>query len=418
MPSNGVEGFSYAWDFGNGLSSNLENPSTQVYNEPGTYYVNYEATVDTTGHWLTQVKVETASCDDIPIPLVSDGSPEIYIRVLDVDGNWLHESAYTMDMAPPITFDLNIELFPNESYTLQIWDEDGGIDGTDDLCGEININTESSGLLSNNDVSAQLTILHPVTTITSLDSVTVYPLPAAPIVGPVELTNLCEGERVVLNIENYTTGIQWYQDETIVSNDTEFEVAETGNYWAQYTDENGCTALSDTWEITFTGLPNQPAFTNDNNVLSLFESVILPDFYGLQWYLDGVLLEGETTNSICAEESGQYTLTMTDLVTGCSNSFFSNIIVNDNYDCTVGLEELHSLEVDIFPNPFGNQLHIQTDMPMQKIRLWNNNGQIVLEQDSPNTNSILLETHALQAGFYVLELQTNVGAEFLKVVKK
>ena len=55
VPSNGADGFSYVWDFGDNTGFEGENPPAHTYNEPGTYYVSYHATVDTAGYILESV---------------------------------------------------------------------------------------------------------------------------------------------------------------------------------------------------------------------------------------------------------------------------------------------------------------------------------------------------------------------------
>ena len=53
---------SYLWDFGNGNMSNAENPTPQIYNNPGTYVVNYEAYSTTnSSYFLTNIEVVSAN---------------------------------------------------------------------------------------------------------------------------------------------------------------------------------------------------------------------------------------------------------------------------------------------------------------------------------------------------------------------
>ena len=52
----------YLWDFGNGNMSNAENPTPQIYNNPGTYVVNYEAYSTTnSSYFLTNIEVVSAN---------------------------------------------------------------------------------------------------------------------------------------------------------------------------------------------------------------------------------------------------------------------------------------------------------------------------------------------------------------------
>ena len=418
VPSNGVEGFSYNWSFGNGLTSTEETPPNQVYDSPGTYYINYEATIDTVGYLLTQIDVETASCDDVSIPLVTNGEPELYIRILDANENLLYQSTYVDDTAAPVSFDFNVDLLPGENYTLEIWDEDGGIDGMDDRCGSINFNTESTGIIENGDVSASMQIFHPVTTVTAMDSVQVFPIPDMPILTEVDISTACAEDELRLVVENYSENVQWFMDAEIVGTDPVYTTTIPGTYWAVYTNEFGCTSASEQVIYTPTPLPASPVYVNENNLLSLYELVELPDFYAFQWYLDGALLEDETESSHCSEVSGDYTLELTDLMTGCSNTFNSTIIINDAFDCTVGLENLIAQTVDVFPNPFHNEISIQGNEPIYRIVIWDMLGQKKWQQAEANQINWTINTDFLSKGIYVLEVESEAGIQLIKVLKK
>lgn len=68
-------------------------------------------------------------------------------------------------------------------------DDDQGIDGGDDICGVVNFSQLSNGTLNDTEMSLSITILHQVDTITSVDTVWVYPIPDMPevtddITGP------------------------------------------------------------------------------------------------------------------------------------------------------------------------------------------------------------------------------------------
>ena len=78
LPSNGMEGFSYRWDFGNGLISEEENPGPLTFDQAGTYVVDYQAVIDTADFLLTKVVIEDTNCSDI-----LGGRPDLKIDVLE-----------------------------------------------------------------------------------------------------------------------------------------------------------------------------------------------------------------------------------------------------------------------------------------------------------------------------------------------
>ncbi len=415
IPSNGQTEFTYNWDFGNGLISEMETPPAQVYDEAGVHYISYEATIDTIGHILTQVTIETVSCDDIPVPLISDGSPDLFIRIFNESGSQIFDSPSQQDLALPITIDLNM-LLSNQNYRLEVWDQDGGIDGTDDLCGVVNFTLDSQGLLVDDEASVNINIINPITTVTSIDSVIVYPIPNKPDVRFPEFENPCQGDILSLSVDNYEDNIQWFYNDELVSTASNFEATEAGIYYAIYTNEFGCTNQSESIVFEPNPLPPSPAYTNENNVLTLFDLNGLPEFNSLQWYFEGEALEGETTPSLCAVETGQYILELTDGSTGCTNTFSSNIIINPNFDCTVSVEEINQINIDVFPNPFMTELNIQSPEKILDYKIWTVNGQL-LHFRNIETYNLTIPTSTWDAGFYILEINTDKGKIFEKVVK-
>ena len=66
----------------------------------------------------------------------------------------------------------------------------------------------SDGILINGRSSVELTILHPVDTIQTIDSVYLYPLPDQPELSYEIPLTWCEGEIIFFN-SSYSTGNQW-----------------------------------------------------------------------------------------------------------------------------------------------------------------------------------------------------------------
>ena len=178
----------------------------------------------------------------------------------------------------------------DRNYTVEIWDEDNGLGGADDLCGIINFTQSNNGTLSNGDVEASFTILNPITTVTSTDSVVVYAIPDAPIITSNGEAVFCERESVILS-SSYTENVQWYKDDAPIADaiNPEFTASEMGEYFVEYTDENACFARSEIFTIETIGLPAQPLYVNEDNVLTLFDASTLPADFSLQWYFNCLL---------------------------------------------------------------------------------------------------------------------------------
>ena len=354
VPSNGNNGYSYEWDFGNGNTSSNENPSDQVYSTPGTYPVEYQSVIDTSGYVLTKIRVIESDCADI-----FGGAPDIYLDIIDPNGNST-VTASIDNTDPPVEFNFNMPLIDG-NYTLVVKDEDGGLGGLDDECDFYSFNKLSNGILINGSSSVELTILHPVDTIQTVDSVYVYPAPDQPELSYEIPLTWCDGESVFFN-SSYSTGNQWMQDGSPINGATEsFYVAlESGFYSVVYTNEFGCFAQSEEVEILLNALPAEPVFNDLNNNLGLIISSNFPDDYSLQWYYENTILPGETEPNYCMMQSGNYTLEITDNETGCINVYSSDEIFNPAYNCgALGIEDLSQGSLKIYPNPFREYIHIQ-----------------------------------------------------------
>lgn len=357
--SNGNAGYRYNWDFGNGNSSLDENPSDQTYDTPGTYIVNYQATIDTTGYILTRVGVIDVDCSDIPTGPVFSNKPDLQVEIEDPSGVRIYESERIDNVDGPVDYFPNI-LIESGTYRLKVIDEDSGINGGDDTCIDINFNLLSNGTITGNGFELELDIFNPIDTISTTDTITVYAIPDAPVLVNLLEDEFCDGSTTTLT-SSYLEGNQWFfEGEAIVGATADsFEVLESGMYQVQYTSVEGCTAISEAITITINELPEIPTYSNTNNLLTLASTIVYDPEFTLQWYQDGELLIGETTTEFCALEDGEYTLEVTDPTTGCTNVFTQTIDHDGSLDCFTSAEDLVlAFDLSIFPNPVNDWINI------------------------------------------------------------
>ncbi|MCH8319243.1 MAG: hypothetical protein IIA88_12260, partial [Bacteroidetes bacterium] len=124
FPSNGNPNYSYNWDFGNALTSSAENPPPMTYNTLGTYAVSLQTTIDTLEYTLTSVEVLAADCGDSPW-----SAPDFYFILYDGATEILNSLATNGSVSntnPPVSVPFTPINLNNTTYTLEIWDEDGG----------------------------------------------------------------------------------------------------------------------------------------------------------------------------------------------------------------------------------------------------------------------------------------------------
>ena len=411
VPSNGDPGYTYAWDFGNGNQSDLENPPFQTYNGAGTYYVNYYALVDTAGYYLAGISVESSNCND-DIPPFLTGPPDLYLKIYDPAGDLILTTATIENAAYPASFSIN-QYIDTGNYTVQVWDDDTFLGGDDDDCGSYIFTQNDDGLVQNGNLFLAINSVHPVQEVSSLDSVIIYEIPANPILNePVE-TALCQGDSVFLS-SNYTAPVSWFKNGVLYEEQEGIWVHEEGDYQAIFVSENGCFSdLSNTVTLTFFDLPVSPAYSNLSNELTLYDPGSLPELFQLQWYFEGELIVDENTEVLCATSNGLYTLEVTDLETGCSNSFSTNVVINPAFDCTLGAEDQAIGSIRIYPNPVRDMITIQGNLTYP-INISDVTGRVVFSIASGDNQSQLLNLDTLYPGIYFIEMPDHITRKFIK----
>jgi hypothetical protein len=404
IPSLGRSGFSYEWDFGDGTKFTGENPPPHLYNKPGMYVVSYKARIDTVGHILTGVTLLGLGCTDLL------NAPDPYLRILR-GTQVLFQNNHINNVVLPYTFNLYFPLQPQVNYTLEVWDEDTGIDLSDDLCGSLPFNTLSGGdTLVSASLRVVLTIENPVEEIIATDTVIVLPPPPAPTLTASQKA-ACPDEVIILQ-SSYTGGPnQWLRNGQPIpgaSTDFIYLPTQSGTYQVQIVDSLGCIAVSAGQTITFYDPPAEPVFLNDRNNLILIDTTALPKNYALQWYSQGTPIPGATGFRYCARVSGTYALQVTDLATGCSSRFTMTVTVNPNFDCTVSTQQPDFGTLALYPNPTSGAAWIRLEeaLPAEaQLRIWDAGGRLLQHRViAAGSDQITLESGSFDAGIYLVDL--------------
>ncbi len=419
IPSNGLDGFSYIWDLGNGLTTTDENPIEQVYDTPGVYYVTYQAVVDTTGFILSHIELLDLDCSDL------FSGPDVVVTIKDPNGEVIYESREYENTDVPFAIDLNVPI-GDGNYQIKAKDLDSGLEFGDKTCAESSFNKFSS-TLDGNGFELELTIIHPIDTINARDSIIVYPEPSPPIINlPSSELFFCEGDTLLL-VSSYDQGNQWYINGFEIAGATvaELPITQGGIYSLVYTDPNGCQAASDEVMIDVYLRPDEPVFENFENVLSLVDTSALPTDYRLQWILNGYPLFGETGFSICITESGDYGLWVTDKNTGCTNEYLASEIYDPEFNClSTNTEELTWVEdIQVYPNPNDGifQVSFGASLPDDiHIRLINVAGILIDERvvAAGISQPQQYQHTELPAGLYFLVIENALDRITKKVIVK
>jgi PKD domain len=408
VPSNGNEGFSYVWDFGDGSpTSAAETPASHTYGQSGQYELSYQAIIDTAGFLLEHIKVLGIECTDPPFY----GNPDLYLVISQPDGTIVYNSSPAINNASlPYIFPVNIKLGAG-NYNLKVLDNDAGIKGTDDNCGTLSFNILSDGTLVAGGLTIEMNILHPVDTIRSVDTIIVYPQPAHPTINAPNGLMSCQGSTGPVLSSSYGFGNQWLLNGNLIAGATDFIYVPTqsGSYQVQYVSAYGCVATSDIATVLIHPLPALPLWFNYNNSLRVTNSANLPAHYALQWYNASTLIPGETGIWYCSLASGTFGLQVTDLETGCTNFYAAPVVHNQNYNCLLGTQTPELLAFDILPNPTTDgQVLLRMIEPLNvggTIRVWDVTGRLLqIMQVVAGSNTFSMDLGSLSSGVYAVEI--------------
>ena len=421
VPSGGAEGFSYIWDFGNGNNSTAENPEPQLYDEPGEYGVSYQVIVDTFGYLLNNVTITEVSCDDF-----LGGAPDLLIEVYNPLGEKIYFTDEVNNASLPLSFEPNI-FIEEGPYEIRVIDDDQGLDGGDDLCGSFGFVQTSNGVLVDGGATVEIEILHRVDTLRSEGTIRVFEQPDPPLLEDPSGDLLCEGDTLLL-LTNYESGTQWYQDTTPVlnANGDSLAVWESGVYWVNYTNSQGCSATSDTLGLAFGPLPVTPVFTNEDNLLTLFDEEALPENFSLQWFFNGGPIEAAQGMEHCIDKSGDYTLEVVDLDSGCSSTYSRSVVYDEDFpNCMpVSTEETALLSgLQVYPTLLeGEVLWVKGQVRSGglQLTLFNMQGQVIWQQPYTQVGrqlEVQIILPQLAAGGYVLQAQDGVEVAAFRLIK-
>ena len=106
-----------------------------------------------------------------------------------------------------------------------------------------------------------------------------------------------------------------------------------------------------------------------------------------------------------------------DVTLKVSNQWGSKTLVKSGYIYVggVGINELSSASINVYPNPVKDVLNVQSTSTMKEIQIYNIVGQMVLNQNV-NGNNVTLNTSDLKSGVYNLKVKMEDGFINKKIV--
>jgi PKD repeat protein len=383
---------SYAWDFGNGQTSDEANPSTITYDEPGSFTAELTTTIS--GFALQSVSVSNLNDNWGGDEDFLSGPADPYFTVIDANANVVFTSA-TNDNTTNTSWPNTSVILSNPPYSIQFFDEDD-ITPDDDLGTTPVMISEGQNFFDIGNGTVGFITVALIETNQFVDSVTVNVFPNA--------------NAAILQMDN-TLSIPdpdlatyiWYFNDIAVDNafDSTFIMEESGVYYAIVTNEFGCSAI--TQEIIYC-----PEITliYDEAALELFVEDVFDSY---QWYFNGLALADENTFYIQAIQPGNYALeTTTDF--GCN-------VTSEVFTLTVNVDENSSSSGALaFPNPAEDVVYFSSfgNINSNTIQLFDMMGRSMGQfKTSQLENKLAVSIENLPSGIYFAAVN-GIKTRFVK----
>lgn len=152
---------------------------------------------------------------------------------------------------------------------------------------------------------------------------------------------------------------------------------------------------------------DEPTITHNGDVL------VASDGDAYEWYRDGDVIDGETEQTLTIDPVTGGTFTVQVTVGNCSQ-------FSDDYDYFVtAVLPGERNEVQAFPNPFSKNISVLSahDLSRTVIKLYSITGAVLHQISGVRGNDALLEVQHLNAGAYILSVESPEGKSNFKLIK-
>jgi PKD repeat protein len=412
---NGLEEYTYDWDFDNGNTSTLQLPPTQTYAVADTYYVSLNTKKYV--YRLSSVSISTTGtnwCGDVEEPnypfIGCTASPDMYFEFTN---NGATQTSGTIDDQNSATFSNINYILTDPLFSLQFFDEDL-ISGNDNL-GNFLYTVTGPGTfsLSTNEVAGTFTIDTVFSQqFTDIDTVIVFPMPAIPSITASGNLNFCQGDSVTLSVNANNSTFQWYLNDTTImigEVNPDLTINTSGAYSVVETNQYGCNSLSANDTVIVYSIPPSPnLFVNGGSINSSATGT-------LQWFFNGVAIPGANQANLLYGDTGVYTLTVTT-ANGCINSSSLNVTTPS------GVYQINNNQsFSIYPNPVKNTLNIRNQNATNiivNIAITDLSGAVVYQENQVNLNNtpVSIDISTMSNGVYFVSIFNNQIKQQQKIV--
>ena len=215
---------------------------------------------------------------------------------------------------------------------------------------------------------------------------------------------ICSGDSATLSDITPAQNYLWSTGATTQS----IEVKQSGSFTVTVTDVLGCKTTSSPPTVVTVQPPPIAMVTvfPTNGTICSGDSAMISDTISAHSYLWS---NGKTTQSIEVNQSGAYTVTVTDLA-GCKGT--SSPITITVQECA-SVQSISSSDVmDIYPNPFCESLTLQINSATAgtnyKFGIYNLMGQEVMKS-MVNQQKTVIQRGNLSSGIFFYKIESNEG---------
>ncbi len=234
-------------------------------------------------------------------------------------------------------------------------------------------------------------------------SITITVNPAPIITASAQNTVICEGDTTILNATMTPSGTYSWDNGLGAGQTHSISPAATTTYIVTGTETStGCTNTASVI-ITVNLLPTTPVISMSGNDLTT------GTYSTYQWYLDGNIISGATSQTITPSANGNYTVEVTN-GTSCSTLSADFNLTN------VGLNTLSNNEFQIYPNPTTSNLTIESEF-YHNATIYSNLGQEI-QSFELSIGKTSIDVSSLANGHYILRLSNDSKAETTTFIKK
>jgi len=230
---------------------------------------------------------------------------------------------------------------------------------------------------------------------------------------PVGNLSICSGNYTTLTASGTGT-LGWYDSQeggTWLGGASPFItpiLTANTTYYVQ--DSTDCGASATRTEITVTVNPVPPAPVITNTEDTLFSSA--PD--GNQWYFDGTLIAGATSQTYVATQSGYYGDVIT--LNGCSSDTSNTLFL------FMGIDPHTSVEINVYPVPNNGRFNVSiTTLSKESfsIRVYNYLGAMIREEEKLDVNGSIqkmIDLSLVPSGVYTIVFKNRQNQVVKKII--